>query len=47
MVVVTINGKNIMLNLAEVDKLEKVLKFLSLEKIVVKDEHIEIGINLK
>ena len=45
--VVTINGKNIMLNLAEVDKLEKVLKFLSLEKIVVKDEHIEIGINLK
>ena len=44
---VTINGKNIMLNLAEVDKLEKVLKFLSLEKIVVKDEHIEIGINLK
>ena len=45
--VVNINGKNIMLNLAEIDKLEKVLKFLSLEKISVKDECIEIGVNLK
>lgn len=45
--VVNVNGKNIMLNLAEIDKLEKVLKYLSLEKVEVKDECIEIGINLK
>ena len=45
--VVNINGKNIMLNLAEIDKLEKVLKFLSLEKIVVTDEAIEVLVNMK
>ena len=45
--VVNVNGKNIMLNLAEIDKLEKVLKFLSLEKIVVTDEAIEVLVNMK
>jgi hypothetical protein len=45
--VVNINGKNIMLNLAEIDKLEKVLKFLSLEKVEVKDECIEIDVKVK
>ena len=45
--VVNVNGKNIMLNLAEIDKLEKVLKFLSLEKIVIKDECIDIDVKVK
>ena len=45
--VVNVNGKNIMLNLDEIDKLEKVLKFLSLEKIVVTDEAIEVLVNMK
>ena len=45
--VVNINGKNVMINLAEIDKLEKVLKFLSLEKIVVTDEAIEVLVNMK
>lgn len=45
--VVNVNGKNIMINLAEIDKLEKVLKFLSLEKVEVKDECIEIDVKVK
>ena len=45
--VVNINGKNIMLNLAEIDKLEKVLKFLSLEKIEVNDDNIEVFVAVR
>jgi hypothetical protein len=45
--VVNINGKNIMLNLAEIDKLEKVLKFLSLEKVIVNDDCIEVFVAVK
>ena len=45
--VVNVNGKNIILNLAEIDKLEKVLKFLSLEKIVIKDDCIDIDVKVK
>ena len=36
-----------MINLAEIDKLEKVLKYLSLEKVEVKDECIEIDVKVK
>ena len=45
--VVNINGKNIMLNLDEIDKLEKVLKFLSLENVVVNDDYIEVLVAVK
>lgn len=45
--VVNVNGKNIMLNLAEIDKLEKVLKFLSLEKIEVNDDNIEVFVAVR
>jgi hypothetical protein len=45
--VVNINGINIMLNLAEIDKLEKVLKFLSLEKVIVNDDCIEVFVAVK
>lgn len=45
--VLNINGKNIMINLAEIDKLEKVLKFLSLEKVIVNDDCIEVFVAVK
>ena len=45
--VVNVNGKNIMLNLAEIDKLEKVLKYLSLEKIEVNDDNIEVFVAVR
>ncbi|MBR3938388.1 MAG: hypothetical protein IKJ67_00235 [Bacteroidales bacterium] len=45
--VVNINGKNIMINLAEVEQLEKVLKFLSLSDIVVNDNAIEVLLEVK
>lgn len=45
--VVNINGKNVMINLAEVEQLEKVLKFLSLSDIVVNDNAIEVLLEVK
>ena len=45
--VVSINGKNVMINLAEVEQLEKVLKFLSLSDIVVNDNAIEVLLEVK
>ena len=45
--VVSINGKNVMINLAEVEQLEKVLKFLSLSNIVVNDNAIEVLLEVK
>lgn len=45
--VVSINGKNIMINLAEVEQLKKVLKFLSLSNIVVNDTAIEVLLEVK
>ena len=45
--VVNVNGKNIMLNLAEIDKLEKVLKYLFLEKIEVNDDNIEVFVAVR
>ena len=45
--VVNINGKNIMINLAELEQLEKVLKFLSLSDIVVNDTAIEVLLEVK
>ena len=45
--VVSINGKNIMINLAELEQLEKVLKFLSLSDIVVNDNAIEVLLEVK
>ncbi len=45
--VVNINGKNVMVNLAEVEQLEKVLKFLSLSDIVVNDNAIEVLLEVK
>ena len=45
--VVNVNGKNIMINLAELEQLEKVLKFLSLSDIVVNDNAIEVLLEVK
>ena len=45
--VVNINGKNVMINLAEVEQLKKVLKFLSLSNIVVNDNAIEVLLEVK
>jgi len=45
--VLNINGKNIMINLAEVEQLKKVLKFLSLSDIVVNDNAIEVLLEVK
>ena len=45
--VVNINGKNVMINLAELEQLEKVLKFLSLSNIVVNDNAIEVLLEVK
>ena len=45
--VVSINGKNVMINLAELEQLEKVLKFLSLSDIVVNDTAIEVLLEVK
>ena len=45
--VVSINGKNVMINLAELEQLEKVLKFLSLSDIVVNDNAIEVLLEVK
>ena len=45
--VLNINGKNIMINLAEVEQLKKVLKFLSLSNIVVNDNAIEVLLDVK
>ena len=45
--VVSINGKNVMINLAEVEQLKKVLKFLSLSNIVVNDNAIEVLLEVK
>ena len=45
--VVNINGKNVMINLAELEQLEKVLKFLSLSDIVVNDNAIEVLLEVK
>lgn len=45
--VVNINGKNIMINLAELEQLEEVLKFLSLSDIVVNDNAIEVLLEVK
>lgn len=45
--VLNINGKNIMINLAEVEQLKKVLKFLSLSNIVVNDNAIEVLLEVK
>lgn len=45
--VVNVNGKNVMINLAELEQLEKVLKFLSLSDIVVNDNAIEVLLEVK
>lgn len=45
--VLNINGKNVMVNLAEVEQLKKVLKFLSLSNIVVNDNAIEVLLEVK
>ena len=45
--VVNINGKNVMVNLAELEQLKKVLKFLSLSDIVVNDNAIEVLLEVK
>lgn len=45
--VVNVNGKNVMINLAEVEQLEKVLKFLSLSDIVVNDNAIKVLLEVK
>ena len=45
--VVNVNGKNVMINLAELEQLEKVLKFLSLSNIVVNDNAIEVLLEVK
>ena len=45
--VVSINGKNVMINLAELEQLDKVLKFLYLSNIVVNDTAIEVLLEVK
>ncbi|MBQ8044735.1 MAG: hypothetical protein IJ269_00100 [Bacteroidales bacterium] len=45
--VVNVNGKNIMINLAELEQLDKVLKFLYLSNIVVNDNAIEVLLEVK
>lgn len=45
--VVNVNGKNVMINLAELEQLEKVFKFLSLSDIVVNDNAIEVLLEVK
>ena len=45
--VLNINGKNVMINLAEVEQLKKVLKFLSLSNIVVNDNAIEVLLEVR
>ena len=45
--VLNIHGKNVMINLAEVEQLKKVLKFLSLSNIVVNDNAIEVLLEVK
>ena len=45
--VVNINGKKVTVNLAEVEQLEKVLKFLSLSNIAVNDNAIEVLLDVR